>query len=158
MWVRKRPTLLRELIGFIPSRLARGDRSIRSKSISVSTSLLAELPEIGNTRGEEPMPNSNPSPDVSTTSRKRQQLLILCSSSPDLASQIVAWSFYDGAGDRTTMAGDTDAPPYASVLDAMRDGWRVVQLPQTSPPLPGNEYRPAFLKWEYALERIVELP
>jgi hypothetical protein len=30
----------------------------------------------------------------------RQQLLLLCLASPDLASQVVAWSLYDGAGRR----------------------------------------------------------
>ena len=95
---------------------------------------------------------------VAPARRARQQLLILCSASPDLASHIVAWSFYDGAGDGTSQAGDSDAPPYASVLEAMRDGWRVLQLPQPPPSVPGTEYEPAFLKWEYALERIVELP
>ncbi|HEY3595319.1 MAG TPA: hypothetical protein VGL13_15640 [Polyangiaceae bacterium] len=103
-------------------------------------------------------PISKRSPAAEQAGRARQQLLILCSASPDLASHVVAWSFYDGAGEGTSMAGDDDTPPYASVLEAMRDGWRVLQLPQTPPPAQGSEYQPSFLKWEYALERIVELP
>jgi len=87
----------------------------------------------------------------------RQQLLILCSASPDLLSAVVAWSFYDGAGSRTTMPGDGEKPPYNSVLDAMRDGWRVLQLPQPSQAAPGAEHHTSFLKWEYVLERIVEV-
>jgi hypothetical protein len=87
----------------------------------------------------------------------RQQLLLLCLASPDLASQVVAWSFYDGAGSATSMSGDSDAPPYTSVLSAMQDGWRVLQLPQPQPSTPGAEHQPAFLKWEFALERMVDV-
>jgi hypothetical protein len=87
----------------------------------------------------------------------RQQLLILCAASPDLESDVVAWSLYDGAGDRTSVSGDTDAPPYGSVLAAMRDGWRVLQLPATNRAAPGTEHETSFLKWEYVLERLVEL-
>jgi hypothetical protein len=76
----------------------------------------------------------------------RQQLLVLCAASPDLESDVVAWSFYDGAGDRTSMSGDADVPPYGSVLLAMRDGWRVMQLPATIRSAPGTEYEPSFLK------------
>lgn len=87
----------------------------------------------------------------------RQQLLILCAASPDLLSSVVAWSFYDGAGDRTSISGDADVPPYDSVLAAMRDGWRVLQLPATLRAAPGTEHETSFLKWEYVLERIVEV-
>lgn len=83
----------------------------------------------------------------------RQTLLILYSASPDLASAVVAWSSYDGASAVTSQAGDADTPPYPTVLDAMRDGWRVVQLASPSAATPGAEHRPAFLKWEVVLER-----
>jgi hypothetical protein len=89
------------------------------------------------------------------TPELRQQLLILCLATPELSSRVVAWSLYDGAGERTSMTGDSDVPPYESVLAAMRDGWRVLQLPTPAPAAPGVEYEPAFLKWEYVLERLV---
>jgi hypothetical protein len=92
-----------------------------------------------------------------TASATRQQLLILCAASPDLLSPVVAWSLYDGAGDRTSISGDEDVPPYDSVLAAMRDGWRVMQLPATLRAPPGTEHETSFLKWEYVLERIVDV-
>jgi hypothetical protein len=95
---------------------------------------------------------------AATASGTRQQLLILCAASPDLRSAIVAWSLYDGAGDRTSISGDADVPPYESVLAAMRDGWRVLQLPATQRAAPGTEHETSFLKWEYVLERIVDVP
>jgi hypothetical protein len=87
----------------------------------------------------------------------RQQLLILCAASPDLLSRVVAWSLYDGAGDQTSISGDSDVPPYDSVLAAMRDGWRVLQVPATQRSAPGTEHETSFLKWEYVLEKIVDV-
>ena len=87
----------------------------------------------------------------------RQKLLLLCSASPDLRSPVVAWAVYDGAGEETSMSGDREEAPYPSVLAAMRDGWRVIQLPSLARPVPGTEYETSFLRWEYVLERLVEV-
>jgi hypothetical protein len=87
----------------------------------------------------------------------RQQLLVLyaTTSSPD--SDVGAWSIFDGTGRQAHMAGDADKPPYASVLAAMRDGWRVLQLPSLQPAAPGAEHDTSFLKYEFVLEKLVEV-
>jgi hypothetical protein len=91
----------------------------------------------------------------------RQQILILHLASPDLAARTIAWALYDGAAPadgRQMQSGDSDEPPYSSVLDAMRDGWFVLQVP----PLPvfarGREHETGHLPYEYVLERKVEMP
>jgi hypothetical protein len=86
----------------------------------------------------------------------KQKLLVLyaTSSSPD--SPVGAWSIFDGSGRERHMAGDGDEPPYESVLAAMRDGWRVIQLPQLRPAAPGAEHDTAFLEYEFVLEKLVE--
>lgn len=86
----------------------------------------------------------------------RQQLLLLCAATPNLMSPIVAWSMYDGTGRTTNMAGDADRPPYESVLAAMKDGWRVLQVPALAAPAPGREHETGFLRFEYVLEKIVD--
>ena len=86
----------------------------------------------------------------------RQQLLFLCLATPDLGSPVLAWSFYDGAGGATGMSGDADTPPYASVLAAMKAGWRVIQVPMAQPRFPGNEHETSTLRFEYVLEKMVE--
>ena len=88
---------------------------------------------------------------------QRQQLLLLytANSSPD--SAVGAWSFFDGTGRDHHMAGDADAPPYPSVVAAMRDGWRVIQVPALLPAAPGAEHDTAFLKYEFVLEKIVDV-
>ena len=85
-----------------------------------------------------------------------QQLLFLAVANPNPTSAVVAWSRFDGTGQTQAMAGDSDTPPYETVLDAMRDGWRVLQVPQPIPAAPGQEHQTAFLKFEYVLERLVE--
>jgi len=89
--------------------------------------------------------------------RVRQQLLVLCLANPDLDSRVMAWSSYDGTGKTYAMAGDRDEPPYGSVLAAMKDGWRVIQFPALQPPAPGLEHRTGFLRFEYVLERMVDV-
>ncbi len=86
----------------------------------------------------------------------KQQLLVLyaASSSPD--SPVGAWSLFDGTGREKHMAGDADQPPYSSVLAAMRDGWRVIQLPQLQAPAAGAEHDTAFLPYEFVLEKLVQ--
>ncbi len=70
------------------------------------------------------------------SSNLRQKLLILYLHSPDLNSKVVAWSAYDGAREEMNTSGDSEEPPYGSVVEAMNDGWRVVQFPQQFPAYP----------------------
>lgn len=87
----------------------------------------------------------------------RQQLLFLSVANPNPTSGVVAWSQFDGTGRAHAMAGDSDTPPYETVLDAMRDGWRVLQVPQLLAAATGQEHQTAFLKFEYVLEKLVEV-
>jgi hypothetical protein len=54
------------------------------------------------------------------------------------------------------MAGDSDKPPYDSVLAAMKDGWRVVHFPQLIPAAPGQEHQTSFPRFEYVLEKLLD--
>jgi hypothetical protein len=84
----------------------------------------------------------------------RQRLLVLHLARPDLASSVAAWAWYDGTGKERHSSGDSDSPPYDSVVHAMQDGWRVIQFPALTPPYPGAEYQTSFLKYEYILEKM----
>jgi hypothetical protein len=86
----------------------------------------------------------------------KQKLLILYAHNSSPESPIGAWSLFDGTGREKHMAGDAAAPPYPSVLAAMRDGWRVIQLPQLRAPARGAEHDTAFLEYEFVLEKLVE--
>lgn len=87
----------------------------------------------------------------------RQKLLVLYLQSPDLYSPVSAWSLYDGTGRSSPTTGDSDKPPYESVVAAMKDGWRVIQFPQQFPAYPGTEYTTSYLRFEYILEKLEEV-
>jgi len=97
-----------------------------------------------------------PASSCHTEGVQKQQLLILyaTSSSPD--SAVGAWSLFDGTGRDKHMAGDGGEPPYPSVVAAMRDGWRVIQLPQLHTPARGADHDTGFLEYEFVLEKLVE--
>ncbi len=84
---------------------------------------------------------------------ERQELLFLYSENSDLASPVRAWSRYSGGG-TFYRSGDSDEAPYASVVAAMQDGWRVLQVSQLLPPSPGADLlTTSVLKFEALLER-----
>ena len=66
----------------------------------------------------------------------RQQVLVLYLASSALDSRTVGWSTYDGTGATSPTTGDSDVPPYASGLEALKDGWRLFQAAQLLPPQP----------------------
>jgi hypothetical protein len=88
---------------------------------------------------------------------RRQKLLILYSRTPDLRSEIGSWTIYDATERERHTTGDSETPPYRSVFDAMKDGWRVIQLPQQFPAYPGMELSTSYLRWETILEKLEEV-
>ena len=87
----------------------------------------------------------------------RQKILVLNLGTPDLHSGVGAWALFDGTGKSSPTTGDSEKPPYTSVVDAMKDGWRVIQFPQQFPAYPGMEYTTAYLRFEYILEKMEEV-
>ncbi|MEL7207621.1 MAG: hypothetical protein AAGK32_05225 [Actinomycetota bacterium] len=90
---------------------------------------------------------------------RRQQVLVLCLRTPELDAPVVAWSFFDGSGGRARRPAGPgvaeDGPPYPSGIEALEDGWRLLQLAGPPGPPPGDEHRVGFLKHEYVFERLV---
>jgi hypothetical protein len=86
----------------------------------------------------------------------RQKVLILYLSNSALDSRVKGWTIYDGTGQAHYTTGDSETPPYATGLDALKDGWRVIQFPQLIPPYPGMEYTTSFQMYEFIFEQLVE--
>ena len=87
---------------------------------------------------------------------RRQKLLFLYLADSALDSPTVAWSIYDGTGQETPPP-EVDSPaPYRSVLDAMKDGWRVIQIPRLQMKY-GHELETDYLEFEFVLEQLVEV-
>jgi hypothetical protein len=43
------------------------------------------------------------------------------------------------------------------VIEAMKDGWRVIQFPQLTPAYPGMELTTSYLRFEYILEKLEDI-
>jgi len=87
----------------------------------------------------------------------RQKILILYLSNSALDSSVRGWTLYDGTGKDTYTTGDSETPPYSTGLDALKDGWRVIQFPQLIPPYPGTEFSTSFQQHEFIFEKLEEL-
>ncbi len=88
---------------------------------------------------------------------RRQRVLILYLADSSLESHVIGWARYDGTGQTNPMSGDSDEPPYATGLAALRDGWRLFQFSPLQPHAPGDEFRTAYLKYEFAFEQWVDV-
>lgn len=87
----------------------------------------------------------------------RQQVLILYLGTSALDSQVIGWTRYDGTGRSRPTMGDSDEPPYPTGLDALLDGWRLLQMSQLTAHQPGHEYDVSYLPYEFLFERLVEV-
>ena len=87
----------------------------------------------------------------------RQQVLVLYLSNSALDSQVKGWAIYDGTGREHHTTGDSFEPPYETGVDALRDGWRVIQFPQLIPPYPGVEFSTSFMKYEFIFEKLIDM-
>ena len=83
----------------------------------------------------------------------RQTLLYLYSKSTNLRSSLGAWAFYDPSAADEPVLPSQDAP-YGSVLDAVRDGWRIVQFPRPEV-YRFSDIDNAYLGFEFILEKMV---
>jgi len=87
----------------------------------------------------------------------RQQILVLYLKTSALDTGVVAWAHYDGTGLQAYMSGDEDEPPYDTGLDALKDGWRLIQASPLVSHVPGTEFRTDYLKYEFFFEKLVEV-
>lgn len=87
----------------------------------------------------------------------RQRLLFLYTFDADPSTGVCAWAELDGTGRTEHETGDDPEPPYPSVLAALRDGWRVIQVPVYIPPYPGTEHDTGMLRFEFVLEKLEQV-
>jgi hypothetical protein len=80
---------------------------------------------------------------------------VLYLKSSALDAGVAGWAMYDGTGATRHMAGDRDEPPYETGLDALLDGWRLIQASPLVAEAPGAEFRTSYLKYEFLFEKLV---
>ncbi len=91
------------------------------------------------------------------SSTLRQKVLVLYLHTSALDSGVLGWAIYDGAGREAHTTGDSDQAPYETGLDALRDGWRLIQHPILIPPYPGEEYTTSFMKYGFVFEKLEDI-
>jgi len=87
------------------------------------------------------------------TREPRQLVLYLYSKSSNMRSPLASWMLYDATKPQEPTLPSQE-PPYASVLAAVADGWRIVQFPDTKLYAyqgVDNDY----LSFEFILEKMV---
>ena len=72
----------------------------------------------------------------------RQKVLTLYLSTSALDSYVLGWAIYDGTGKNRFTTGDSNEPPYETGLDALLDGWRLIQHPMLIPPIRAKNTAP----------------
>lgn len=87
----------------------------------------------------------------------KQQVLVLYLQTSALDTGVVAWAHYDGTGQSRHMAGDQDESPYKTGLQALEDGWRLIQASPLESHIPGAEYQNDYLKYEFFFEKLIEV-
>ena len=93
----------------------------------------------------------------SATMPERQQVLRLWLLDAALDQAVGAWSFHDGTGGAGPPLPDGQ-PPYATGVDALEDGWMLIQVTPTPPP-PSDPHAPnAYIDHEFIFERRIEIP
>jgi hypothetical protein len=88
---------------------------------------------------------------------QRQKVLVLYLANSALDAPVIAWAVYDGTGETRPMAGDNDEAPYSTGVDALKDGWRLIQAAQILPHPRGDEFDLSYLKYEFFFEQLVEV-
>ena len=94
-------------------------------------------------------------PEKSNDHSRRQQVLVLYLANSALDSPVRAWAVYDGSGEHEHMSGDADEPPYTTGLEALKDGWKLIQASPLVNHVSGDEFRTGYLKYEFFFEKMV---
>ncbi len=101
-------------------------------------------------------PQAAPSGTGTARGAGTERILVLWTADASLRSAVVSWASYGPEdlgleGLTAHQAGSTDEPPYPSVVAALADGWRLVQM--SAPPSfpPGAELRTGHLPYEVVL-------
>ena len=83
---------------------------------------------------------------------RRQQILYLWLAEGAIDTQVIGWAFHDGTRGLGASLSQEE-PPYKTGLDALEDGWFLLQSPAPYPLHPGSEHGTSYLANEFVFER-----
>ena len=83
-----------------------------------------------------------------------QDILVLFQSTPGLDAEVIAWSRYEASkGTSIPDLDDEEEPPYRNAMEAMRDGWQVIQMSELKQRSPGDAYEDGPLPYQTVLAK-----
>ena len=88
---------------------------------------------------------------VAQNGPQRQDVLYLQANTTSPVSQVVGMRIIEG-GEISDGPSDPDDWPYQTVLDAVRDGWRIIKFPEIAQSM--DESRTYGLGYEFVLEKL----
>jgi hypothetical protein len=87
----------------------------------------------------------------------RQRLLYLHAATPSVRSAVIGMALHEPVPGSVTQIEPEPSPfPYATVHDAILDGWQVVQFPDQRAPFDDREID--ILGYEFILQKLEEYP
>ena len=87
-----------------------------------------------------------------------QDILVLFQTTPGLDASAIAWSRYEASkGTSITDLPDEEEPPYRNAMEAMRDGWQVIQMSEVKPRSADDAYEDGPLPYQTVLSRFTPL-
>jgi hypothetical protein len=83
-----------------------------------------------------------------------QDVLVLWQSTPGLDAAVIAWSRYEASkGTGISDLVDEEEPPYRNAMEAMRDGWQVIQMSEVKPRSADDAYEDGPLPYQTVLSK-----
>ena len=87
-----------------------------------------------------------------------QDILVLFQTTPGLDSDAIGWSRYEASkGIRISDLADEADPPYLNAMEALRDGWQVIQMSEVKPRSADDAYEDGPLPYQTVLAKNREL-
>ena len=86
-----------------------------------------------------------------------QDILVLFQTTPALTAPPVAWARYEASKGPIHDLIDASESPYQSALDAMRDGWQVIQMSELKHRSPEEGYELGPLPYQTVLSKFNEV-
>ena len=87
-----------------------------------------------------------------------QDIIVLFQTTPALNADVVAWARYEASkGVNIPDIADESEPPYRNAMEAMRDGWEVIQLSELTRRSPDDAYEDGPLPYQTVLAKHNEL-
>jgi len=86
-----------------------------------------------------------------------QDILVLFQTTPALDANVVAWARYEASKGRIRDLVEEEEPPYQNAMEAMRDGWQVVQMSELKHRTGEDGYELGPLPYQTVLSKFNEL-